>query len=147
MKRHQKGFTIIELMITVGIVALLAMFAVPAYQNYSLRTQASEGLALTGGLKLMMSDHFNRFGSFPANNGAATAIQVGIQAANTYTGNNVSQIAVSSPAANTGRLTITYQGAAPLNGLTLFVDGVSNGGRITWSCNGGTIAGTTFAPC
>ena len=47
----QKGFTLIELMIVVAIIGILAAIAIPAYQNYIARSQASEAFTLAGGLK------------------------------------------------------------------------------------------------
>lgn len=53
MKRAiQKGFTLIELMIVVAIIGILAAVALPAYQDYTARAQASEGMTLLGGLKV-----------------------------------------------------------------------------------------------
>lgn len=49
--RKMKGFTLIELMITVAIVGILASVAVPAYQDYVLRAQVSEALMLSNGIK------------------------------------------------------------------------------------------------
>ncbi len=56
MKKVQQGFTLIELMIVVAIIGILAAVALPAYQDYTARAQASEGMTLLGGLKVPLSE-------------------------------------------------------------------------------------------
>ena len=52
----QKGFTLIELMIVVAIIGILAAIALPAYQDYTVRTRVSEGLTLASGAKAMVNE-------------------------------------------------------------------------------------------
>ena len=62
MKSMQKGFTLIELMIVVAIIGILAAIALPAYQDYTARAQASEGLSATAGLRSDVAEYFSRTG-------------------------------------------------------------------------------------
>ena len=56
MKNVQKGFTLIELMIVVAIIGILAAVAIPAYQDYTAKAQASEAITLLGGLKTPIAE-------------------------------------------------------------------------------------------
>lgn len=58
-----KGFTLIELMIVVAIIGILAMIAMPSYQDYTKRAYVAEGLNLAGSVKLAIEEHFATTGS------------------------------------------------------------------------------------
>ena len=133
----QKGFTLIELMIVVAIIAILAAIAIPAYQNYIIRTQVTEGLTLAGGAKSAMEEYYSNHGSWPTGNGVAgiaTVITGKYVSAVTITGGGTKgsiQIAYAQPATNTA-----------ISGDLLVLSPVANGGSISWNC--GTGAGTTI---
>ena len=66
LKNIQKGFTLIELMIVIAIIGILAAIAIPAYQNYTIRSQVTEGLSLADGWKTSISEYYAQNGSFPS---------------------------------------------------------------------------------
>jgi len=70
-RRIQQGFTLIELMIVVAIIGILAAVALPAYQDYTIRAQVTESLALSSGLKTAVADYYSASGAFPDSNAAA----------------------------------------------------------------------------
>jgi len=71
MGKVQQGFTLIELMIVVAIIGILAAIAIPAYQDYTIRAQVSEGLTLAAGAKSAVSEYYVDRGAWPTNNGQA----------------------------------------------------------------------------
>src|SRR5690349_11920233 len=102
MTKLQKGFTLIELMIVVAIIGILAAIAIPAYQDYTIRAQVSEGMNLAAAAKAAVAETFLNRGVAPANRTAA-----GMSANQGDTrGKYVSSVGIAN-----GVITITYGGA------------------------------------
>ena len=66
MKRIQQGFTLIELMIVVAIIGILAAIALPAYQDYTVRSKITEGLIMGGAAKLAVAETWQATGALVA---------------------------------------------------------------------------------
>ena len=136
MKKVQQGFTLIELMIVVAIIGILAAIAIPAYQDYTIRAQVSEGMNLSAAAKAAVTEFFQDRGVFPNNN-----LDAGLSAANTISGNYVSQVTVN----NTGTIDMTYsnqnqqEANAAINGAVLRLSPLTNAGSVDWNCSGQNI--------
>ncbi len=70
-KKVQQGFTLIELMIVVAIIGILAAIAIPAYQDYTIRSQVTEGLSLASAVKTSVAEVYADEGAWPADLAAA----------------------------------------------------------------------------
>jgi type IV pilus assembly protein PilA len=140
MKTMQKGFTLIELMIVVAIIGILAAIAIPAYQDYTIRSQVTEGLNLASAVKAGVAETFAQTGEWPADMDAA-----GGDGANLPSGKYVSSIDVSN-----GTIIITYGNDANAQlvatpTLTL-QPRISANNDVVWLCGyytGADVAGLT----
>jgi len=128
----QKGFTLIELMIVVAIIGILASVALPAYQDYTARSQMSEALSLASGARTAVSEFYTSNGQFPTNNASA-----GLAAAAQITGKYVEKVEVSG-----GLITATMQSTGiseGIRGTTLELSATTSAGAVDWKCKAGTV--------
>jgi len=99
MKTLQKGFTLIELMIVVAIIGILAAIAIPAYQDYTIRAQVSEGMTLAAAAKAAVAETYLNTGQAPVDR---TAAGMTPNAGDTF-GKYVGEVQVAN-----GTITVTY---------------------------------------
>ena len=132
MKKVQKGFTLIELMIVVAIIGILAAIAIPAYQDYTIRSQVSEGLNLAGAVKTAVAERYSQTGVWPT-----TLTELGIVdaggAETPPTGKYVTSVDMVGP----GTIQITYgnQANAAIAAETLALQAfLSPNQDLVWRC-------------
>jgi len=152
MKSIQKGFTLIELMIVVAIIGILAAIALPAYQDYTARAQASEGFKATSGLQSDIGTFVADKSRWPSPSdtdvaAAATQLDGKYFAAGgvTITGGDASNVTVPSTTSPTVINVIFDAGANNGKGMILTPSVVQATGQISgWKCAPRT-AGTPIA--
>ena len=133
MKNVQKGFTLIELMIVVAIIAILAAIALPAYQDYTIRSQVSEGAVLSDGAKTAVAEFYTNKGTYPGTN-----LSAGLATSTSIQGNYVTSLTTAG-----GLITAAYgnKANAKITASTLIFSAYSKGGgSIAWTCRSANLA-------
>jgi len=138
-KQVQKGFTLIELMIVVAIIGILAAIAIPAYQDYTIRSQVSEGMSLAAGAKTAMAEFYNQTGRFADNNES-----YGLSDAADITGSYVTSVSAGSAESSAdgndpsvdGVINATFgnDANAAINDNSLEISAITSAGSVQWSC-------------
>jgi type IV pilus assembly protein PilA len=134
LKQVQKGFTLIELMIVIAIIGILAAIAIPAYQNYTIRAQVTEGLTLADGWKTAIAEYYANTGNWPT--------QTNLSGTCVTTGKYESAVSVTTG----GVIQITYGAAANSKLATQVLQLVpftNANNDVLWQC--GTAASPTSA--
>lgn len=133
MKTLQKGFTLIELMIVVAIIGILAAVALPAYQDYTARSQVSEAMTLAEGAKISVTEYWTSKASLPSTNAMA-----GLASAASVSGKYVSKVEVGTNGLITATMKSTAGSVAKgLEGKTLELKAATVEDKIVWTCKTG----------
>ena len=129
MNKMQKGFTLIELMIVVAIIAILAAIALPAYQDYTVRSKVSELIVASDACKTNVTEYFVSQGTLPTDLAASGC------------SNNTTKYIASTGVAS-GVITITASDASDLRdaaGDTFVMTPTASGDILQWSCTASSI--------
>ena len=144
MKKMQKGFTLIELMIVVAIIAILAAIAIPAYQNYIIRSKVTEAITALDMAQTAVSETFQTQGIVPASNASAGLPATAASVASKYvsnlqigTGGIIKATVQGTNAADADGKVVTM---TPYEGATTTALAAGYSGPVSWKCTG-SVAG------
>ncbi|GAB2890817.1 pilin [Uliginosibacterium flavum] len=157
MKRIQQGFTLIELMIVVAIIGILAAIALPAYQDYTVRSKVTEGLTLAEAAKSIVWEFWQSSGNLAVVTQEVTSASTGCAGSIVYCFTVTKYVSEVSININNGEVKVSYDitsnGIAQLTAATnsvFFVPTIGDvalapgsQGSIDWHCKG---AASTYAP-
>lgn len=136
--RPNSGFTLIELMIVVAIVAILAAVALPSYQTYTQRARFTEVIAATGPAKTAIEICVQTGGSnckAAGENATRTLSDDGTEISFVTT-EIVDKVEVTATNVSDGPWTITSTGTKEVDGRTFVLTGTAENGRVSWATNG-----------
>jgi len=150
--RSQQGFTLIELMIVVAIIAILAAIAISQYQDYVIRSQIAEGASLASGGKSAIAEFYTNYGHFPVASCATNGNQsVGLAMPTSIVGSYVSELRVSGdcPAPlGAGTIVALFSSDPPqkanaaINTAGLLFSPITHAGSVAWRCKRFLVGGS-----
>ena len=130
--KSMKGFTLIELMIVVAIVAILAAIALPAYQDYVVRSRVAEAMVLADGLKVVVADNAAQ-GAADLGTGATLVTTATDNVASTAINGTDGVITVTTTGKAGGKA-VTFTPTAGAGGATALQAGIPPEGVLVWKC-------------
>jgi type IV pilus assembly protein PilA len=150
MKKVQQGFTLIELMIVVAIIGILAAIAIPAYQDYTIRSKVTELVNAAGVCKTGVAEYYQSKGAMPANTDQAGCSDKGTANSGAPVVAAGGIIDVTAAGGLATQLTANASGTVfkynPMcNGAACAADG-SSGALTEWDCKTGTLVKPKYLP-
>ena len=144
---NQKGFTLIELMIVVAIIAILAAIAISQYQDYVIRSQVSEGSSLADGVKTAVGEFYNNNGRFAAGT-TDNNVSYGLALKTSIVGSYVDSVNITTA----GVISAHFSNAVPfksnkaINNAGLLFSPITKAGSMVWTCKKGPVLLDKWVP-
>ena len=132
MKAMQRGFTLIELMIVAAIIGILAAVALPAYQDYTVRSRVSELMLAASGARTAYTEAAQQVNSIGIGTTAAQAIAIA-----------TTKFVSSGRVSSIGTIVVNATTAVGTNAFSVVLAGSWSGNTVVWTCNS---SAAKFAP-
>ena len=145
MNKVQQGFTLIELMIVVAIIGILAAIAIPAYQDYTIRSKVTELINAAGVCKTSVAEYYQSLGAMPLSAKTAGCSDIGTANSNppvVAAGTGV----ISVDAAGGLATQLTGNASGTLLNYTPTLAGGAGSAIIAWDCKTGTTITAKYLP-
>jgi type IV pilus assembly protein PilA len=128
VKRQQKGFGLLELLVVIAVIGVIASLSIAAYQQYIIRAQVTEGIVLSNGVRQVIIDEYLETGDWPNNNNLAGLVNL-----NLINGDYTKSIKVQR-----NKITVMFGNNSHQNIFhqKVTIEIVENDGRFSWTCEG-----------